>query len=194
MRRFYVRRPRTPSLLPYARGAGAGCPSIRAKALSRTNLSWRCVSTARCAREGEDQDSGNLTRNHFAVELRSTNHRFGHDLGHDSSMRTSRRVRDARAPNQRFDLARADPGHRAGKGQINERPTRKPKPKRRSWVTIKRFNDAPFNAHGNGVFTNGKNFITADRDFHSGGYWKLFDSSGTRLGTYNEDSSTRIGP
>ena len=141
MRRFYVRRPRTPSLLPYARGAG--CPSIRAKALSRTNLSWRCVSTARCAREGEDQDSGNLTRNHYEVELRSTNHRFGHDLGHDSSMRTSRRVRDARAPNQRFDLARADPGHRAGKGQINERPTRKPKPKRRSWVTIKRLTMPP---------------------------------------------------
>jgi hypothetical protein len=25
----------------------------------------------------EDQDSGNLTLNHFAVDLRSTNHRFG---------------------------------------------------------------------------------------------------------------------
>ena len=49
-----------------------------------------------------------------------------------------------------------------------------------------------FNSHGNKVFTNGKNFITADRDMHSGGAWKMFDSSGNRLGTY-DISLNRIG-
>ena len=38
----------------------------------------------------EDQGSGNLTLNHFPAERRSTTHRFGPDIGHDSSMRTSR--------------------------------------------------------------------------------------------------------
>jgi filamentous hemagglutinin len=52
--------------------------------------------------------------------------------------------------------------------------------------------DPPFNSHGNKVFTNGKNFITADRDVHSGGAWKMFDSSGTRLGTYDINLN-RIG-
>ena len=84
----------------------------------------------------EDQGSGNLTLNHFSVEDRSTNHRFGLYIDHDSSMRTSRRragakvenvfcfprrvfcavfctgpFRDARAPNQSSGLARADQGH-----------------------------------------------------------------------------------
>src|SRR5271165_3609260 len=53
-------------------GAGifivGGCPSIRAKALSRTKISWPCRSTASFAREVEDQDSGNLTLNHPAVD------------------------------------------------------------------------------------------------------------------------------
>ena len=76
------------------------CPSIRAKSLSRQTSSGRCLSTAVFAREVEDQDSGNLTVNHSAVEDRSTNHRFGLNIDHDSAMRTSRPVRDARAPNQ----------------------------------------------------------------------------------------------
>jgi hypothetical protein len=37
----------------------------------------QCRGTAFFAREVEDQDSGNLTRNHFWVEDRSTNHRYG---------------------------------------------------------------------------------------------------------------------
>lgn len=47
-------------------------------------------------------------------------------------------------------------------------------------------------AHGNKAFTNGKNFITADRDVHSGGAWKMFDSSGNRIGTYDKNLN-RIG-
>jgi hypothetical protein len=47
-------------------------------------------------------------------------------------------------------------------------------------------------AHGNKFFTNGKNFITADRDVHSGGAWKMFDSSWNRIGTYDIDLN-RIG-
>ena len=46
-----------------------GCPSIRAKALSRTNFSLGVFSTVWFAREVEDQGSGNLTLNHFPVEL-----------------------------------------------------------------------------------------------------------------------------
>jgi hypothetical protein len=41
----------------------------------------------------EDQGSGNLTLNHLPVEDRSTNHRFGPNIDHDSSMRTSSRSR-----------------------------------------------------------------------------------------------------
>src|ERR1700733_9066424 len=44
-------------------------------------------------------------------EDRSTNHRFGPNIDHDSSMRTSRPARDARAPNQFCGLACADQGH-----------------------------------------------------------------------------------
>src|ERR1700716_2808876 len=53
-------------------------------------MSRAVPSTACFAREVEDQGSGNLTLNHFPAERRSTNHRFGPDIGHDSSMRSSR--------------------------------------------------------------------------------------------------------
>jgi len=52
--------------------------------------------------------------------------------------------------------------------------------------------DPPFDSHGNKVFTNGKNLISADRDVHSGGVWKMYDSSGNRLGTYDANLN-RIG-
>ena len=45
-----------------------GWPSIRAKILSRRSFPGQCLSTAAFAREVEDQDSGNLTVNHSAVE------------------------------------------------------------------------------------------------------------------------------
>jgi hypothetical protein len=48
------------------------------------------------------------------VEDRSTNHRFGPNIDHDSSMRTSRPVRDARTPNQSSGLACADRVTRPG--------------------------------------------------------------------------------
>ncbi len=109
-----------------------GCPSIREKALSRRKCPVPCRSTAFFAREVEDQDSGNLTLNHLTVEDRSTNHRYGLYIDHDSSMRTSSRSRsrgggkvengflfstfapptlEARAPNQSSGLACADQGH-----------------------------------------------------------------------------------
>jgi hypothetical protein len=59
----------------------------------------QCRSTACFAREVEDQGSGNLTLNHFSVEDRSTNHRFGPYIDHDSSMRTSRRRAGAKVEN-----------------------------------------------------------------------------------------------
>src|SRR5690242_1627924 len=62
--------PHTPAvqemrLLAHTSITNHGCPSIRAKALSRAHVSWRCVSTACFAREIEDQDAGNLTLNQF---------------------------------------------------------------------------------------------------------------------------------
>jgi hypothetical protein len=61
--------------------------------VSRTKISWAVPKHRFFAREVEDQDSGNLTLNHFPVEDRSTNHRFDLNIGHDSSMRTSSRSR-----------------------------------------------------------------------------------------------------
>jgi RHS repeat-associated protein len=58
----------------------------------------------------------------------------------------------------------------------------------------KEVKDPPFKAHGNKVFTNGKNLITADQDAHSGGTWKVFSKKGARIGTYNADLTQKIGP
>jgi hypothetical protein len=52
---------------------------------------------------------------------------------------------------------------------------------------------AHFNSHGQPVFQKGDRFITPDVDQHLGGTWKLFDRSGNRLGTYNEDLTIRLG-
>jgi len=51
---------------------------------------------------------------------------------------------------------------------------------------------APFNSHGQPVFSNGQRFITPDVDSHIGGVWKMFDRSGKRLGTYDANLK-RIG-
>ena len=48
---------------------------------------------------------------------------------------------------------------------------------------------APFNSHGQDVFSDGKNFITRDigsdptHSAHNGGVWKMFDRRGNRVGT-----------
>ncbi len=52
---------------------------------------------------------------------------------------------------------------------------------------------APFDSHGQEVFTDGRRFTTRDIDSHSGGVWKMFDRAGRRLGTYDANL-TRIGP
>jgi RHS repeat-associated protein len=44
---------------------------------------------------------------------------------------------------------------------------------------------APFDSHGQEVFSNGRRFITRDIDSHSGGVWKMYDRQGRRLGTYD---------
>ena len=47
---------------------------------------------------------------------------------------------------------------------------------------------APFNSHGQEVFSNGKNYITPDWDGHNvTGGWKLFSRRGVRIGTYDSD-------
>src|SRR5712692_1496633 len=46
----------------------SGCPSIRAKALSRRSGPLQCFFHRVVAREVEDRNSGNLTVNHFSVK------------------------------------------------------------------------------------------------------------------------------
>ncbi len=52
---------------------------------------------------------------------------------------------------------------------------------------------APFNSHGQPVYTDGNRYITRDVDRHSGGTWKMFDRRGNRIGTYDENLNY-IGP
>lgn len=53
--------------------------------------------------------------------------------------------------------------------------------------------DPPFNNHGQKVYSNGHDFITADIDEHNTSKgWKKFDRRGNRLGTYNTNLE-RIG-
>lgn len=51
---------------------------------------------------------------------------------------------------------------------------------------------APFNSHGQEVYSDGVALITPDVDSHIGGVWKKFDAKGRRLGTYDEQLN-RIG-
>jgi hypothetical protein len=51
---------------------------------------------------------------------------------------------------------------------------------------------APFDSHGQEVFSNGKNYISRDIDSHIGGAWKMFDRRGNRIGTYDANLN-RIG-
>ncbi|MEO2088849.1 MAG: toxin C-terminal domain-containing protein [Gemmataceae bacterium] len=43
--------------------------------------------------------------------------------------------------------------------------------------------DAPFNSHGQPVFSDGSKYYTPDADGHIGGVWKQFDKKGNRTGT-----------
>jgi hypothetical protein len=52
---------------------------------------------------------------------------------------------------------------------------------------------APFNSHGQPVFSNGKKFITPDIDGHNvTNGWKTFDIKGRRTGTWNQDLTERL--
>ena len=51
----------------------------------------------------------------------------------------------------------------------------------------------PFNSHGQDAFWNGRQYITRDVDSHRGGFWKVFDRRGNRVGTFNRDLTERIG-
>jgi len=47
---------------------------------------------------------------------------------------------------------------------------------------------APFDSHGQAVFTDGRNFITRDVDQHNvSNGWKMFNRRGQRIGTYDEN-------
>jgi RHS repeat-associated protein len=59
----------------------------------------------------------------------------------------------------------------------------------KGWKPVK---DVPFDSHGQPVFKRGSRYLTPDVDSHKGGAWKMFDSRGNRLGTYDA-SGRRIG-
>ena len=47
---------------------------------------------------------------------------------------------------------------------------------------------APFDSHGQEVFTNGKTYITPDVDGHNvTNGWKMFNRRGARIGTYDSE-------
>ncbi|HHR4183516.1 TPA: toxin C-terminal domain-containing protein [Salmonella enterica] len=47
---------------------------------------------------------------------------------------------------------------------------------------------APFNSHGQPVYSDGKNYITLDIDSHNvTNGWKMFDRKGNRIGTYDSN-------
>lgn len=47
---------------------------------------------------------------------------------------------------------------------------------------------APFDSHGQEVFTNGKSYITPDVDGHNvTNGWKMFSRRGVRIGTYDSE-------
>jgi len=53
---------------------------------------------------------------------------------------------------------------------------------------------APFNSRNQLTFRSGRHWITPDVDGHTGYQtWKVFDSGGNRLGTYNTDLTVRLG-
>jgi hypothetical protein len=99
-------------------------------------------------------------------------------------------------------------GSRGGKGLIGEDvPKAQSKPvalkqtyfkKAAELGYVKRIapQKAPFNSHGQPVFQKGNKYITPDIDSHKGGAWKMIEVKGgtsKRLGTYNDDLSTRVG-
>ncbi len=59
----------------------------------------------------------------------------------------------------------------------------------KGWKPVK---DVPFDPHGQPVYQKGSRYLTPDADSHKGGVWKIFDSKGRRLGTY-DGTGNRIG-
>jgi len=54
-------------------------------------------------------------------------------------------------------------------------------------------NAAPFNSHGMPVYTNGKSYLTPDRDSHNvSDGWKTFNRRGKRTGTWNWDLTEKV--
>src|SRR5713226_594356 len=101
--------------------AFGGRPSIRAKALSRDSSPRQCFSHRVPAREGGGPRLWNSHGESFLGETnRFTNHRYGLNLGHDSSIRIPVST-GTRAPNQSFGLACADQGHPRAALDMNDR-------------------------------------------------------------------------
>jgi len=90
------------------------------------------------------------------------------------------------------------PGGNAGTGQSSETP--KTKGEIDEQAALLGYSQkippqkAPFNSHGQPVYTNGKGYITPDVDQHNvTNGWKMFNRQRQRTGTYNWDLTTRVG-
>lgn len=57
----------------------------------------------------------------------------------------------------------------------------------------KRTKDAPFNTHGELAFKKRNTYISFDKDGHNGGFWKMLNTSGDRLGTFDKTLKIKIG-
>lgn len=70
---------------------------------------------------------------------------------------------------------------------------RSPEKKQKHWVTKKSMMHRS-TLETKLTFKSGNKWITPDIDGHTGYQtWKVFDSSGNRLGTYNTDLTVRLG-
>lgn len=81
----------------------------------------------------------------------------------------------------------------------NNRPPKRDKPDNkeiRKWAALLGFvetKDYNFDSHGQLVFRLGRRYISYDIDGHLGGYWKLLNKFGARVGTYTRDLVKKLG-
>ena len=73
----------------YVPEKNVGCPSIKAKVLSRKNYPYRCLGIVVVARESEDKDSGK----HLSL-----NHLFALSMGAFSFEKDRKRVKEGGPP------------------------------------------------------------------------------------------------
>ena len=75
----------------------------------------------------------------------------------------------------------------------NEHKTNKIAKEIANQLGYQKVKNPPFDSHCRATFKKGNTYITPDADCHNGGFWKMFDRHGTRLGTFDKLLKNRIG-